>query len=590
MIDSATTLDHLAARAGQLYSLPGVAMQVLQLTRNPYVDTRALKACIENDPAISSRILRVVNSSLFGLSREVSDLNQALSLLGIKPLKLLVLGFSLPSGLFLDVESKTLLWYWKHALTKAVAARELSHRLWRIPSDEPFLAGLFQDLGVLLLFQQLGQPYARFLDRAVSGAPGRVPSTLGEGRLDLGAIEQRAMGFLHTELSARLLQHWNLPESLCDAVAWPPASHADQPALVQILHLSELFAQLFADGQTAALAELLEAGHRYCRHLDEQLEPLVLEVEIKVNELADIFSLALPDGLEYRDVLAEAQRQLAQVATQAAGDLLRSRVPEHSDPDEDWLPAEIDSLTDAVHEACLTPIDFSAGPCAPPCGRRPGTRHPEQFSTPPGVGSAAEQECESVAKAHPFPEPGVAEPELRQAVVKTPAAHARGRPAAGSVAPNLLDRLTGIVAVCRPTRQPVSLMLVKLSGGADLITACGLHETAVLRQVLGRVCAKLDYPGSVCLPHTEFGHALILPGAERRQAIELGNELIGAFRTLASSAGEAQKKWWKLDVGVATVAQPPRNFPPRDLLDGADRCLYASHASGGGVVKSIEIY
>ena len=126
MIDSATTLDQLAARSGQLYSLPSVAMQVLQLTRNPDVDTRALKECIENDPAIASRILRVVNSSLFGLSREVSCLSQALALLGLKPLKLLVLGFSLPSGLFLDVESKTLLWYWKHTLTKAVAGRELS--------------------------------------------------------------------------------------------------------------------------------------------------------------------------------------------------------------------------------------------------------------------------------------------------------------------------------------------------------------------------------------------------------------------------------------------------------------------------------
>ena len=52
----------------------------------------------------------------------------------------------------------------------------------------------------------------------------------------------------------------------------------------------------------------------------------------------------------------------------------------------------------------------------------------------------------------------------------------------------------------------------------------------------------------------------------------------------------AEKEWLKLDVGVATVAQPPKNFPPRDLLDGAERCLYASHASGGGVVKSIEIY
>ena len=359
MIDSATTLDHLAARSGQLYSLPGVAMQVLQLTRNPHVDTRALKECIENDPAISSRILRVVNSSLFGLSREVSDLNQALALLGIKPLKLLVLGFSLPSGLFLDVESKTLLWYWKHTLTKAVAGRELSHRLWRIPGDEAFLAGLFQDLGVLLLFQQLGQPYARFLDRAVSH------------RLDLCAMEQRAMGFSHTELSARLLQQWNFPESLCDAVAWQPSQGESRPALAQILHLSELFARLFADGQTSALAELLETGRRYCHHLDQQLEPLVLEVELKVNELADIFSLALPDGLEYRDVLAEAHRQMAQVATQAAEDLLRNRVPENGDADEDWLFSDLDSLTDALTEACAAPIE-----CEPAAARRRSPRSP----------------------------------------------------------------------------------------------------------------------------------------------------------------------------------------------------------------------
>ena len=150
--------------------------------------------------------------------------------------------------------------------------------------------------------------------------------------------------------------------------------------------------------------------------------------------------------------------------------------------------------------------------------------------------------------------------------------------------------MTGIVAVCRPARRPLSLLLVKLSAGEELLTACGPQEIAAIRQVLGKVCAKLDHPGAICLPHTEFGFALILPGAERQQAIELGNDLIRAVRTLAMSAGVAQKEWLKLDVGVATVAQPPKNFPPRDLLDGADRCLYASHASGGGVVKSIEIY
>ena len=456
-------------------------------------------------------------------------------MLGIKPLKLLVLGFSLPSGLFLDVESKTLLWYWKHTLTKAVAGRVLSQHLWRIPGDDAFLAGLFQDLGALLLFQQLGQPYARFLDRAVSH------------HLDLCAMEQRALGFSHTELSERLLRQWNLPETLCEAVSAESPEHAQHSALPQIVHLSELFARLFADGQTSALAELLAAARGYCHVLDHQLEPLVLEVETKVNELADIFSLALPDGLEYRDVLAEAHRQMTQVTTQAAEDLLRSRVPERAEVDEDWILTELDSLSDALADVFNRPIELETAPAVDISMKR---------------GAAGGKSTQGAA-------------------TKT---------RASAAAPNLLDRLTSVVAVCRSARRPLSLLLVNLSAGDELLSAGGPQELAPVRRMLTKVCAHLNYPGMISLPHAEFGFALILPAAERTQAVELGNDLIRAVRNFSETAGIVQKELLKLDIGVASLSQLPKNFPPRDLLEGADRCLYASHASGGDVVKSIEIY
>src|SRR5687768_15634427 len=95
MSETPSTLDRIVDRCGRLYSLPVVAMRVLELTTSPTVNVKALKDCIENDPALTSKVLRVVNSSLFGLSREVTNLNQALALLGTTPLKLLVLGFSL---------------------------------------------------------------------------------------------------------------------------------------------------------------------------------------------------------------------------------------------------------------------------------------------------------------------------------------------------------------------------------------------------------------------------------------------------------------------------------------------------------------
>src|ERR1041384_1888923 len=100
MLTAENTLAVFASRTRQLYSLPAVAIEVLELTDQPRVDCRQLQRCIERDPALVSKVLRVVNSSLFGLGTPVSTLNQAVALLGIKPLKLLVLGFSLSEVMF----------------------------------------------------------------------------------------------------------------------------------------------------------------------------------------------------------------------------------------------------------------------------------------------------------------------------------------------------------------------------------------------------------------------------------------------------------------------------------------------------------
>ena len=215
MTDSAPStgvLRQLVERARALYSLPNVAARVLELTAKPQVDVRALKECLEHDPALVAKILRVVNSSLFGASRKITDLNQALALLGVKPLKLLVLGFSLPKELWSGVEAQVLARYWRRSLVKAVAAREFSERLWLVPGDEAFIAGLLQDVGMLVLIQDLGESYTHFLDR-VQGERG-----------NLASLEATTLGFDHAVLSARLLAHWGLPEELVRAVGLPAGS------------------------------------------------------------------------------------------------------------------------------------------------------------------------------------------------------------------------------------------------------------------------------------------------------------------------------------------------------------------------------
>ncbi len=84
-----------------------------------------------------------------------------------------------------------------------------------------------------------------------------------------------------------------------------------------------------------------------------------------------------------------------------------------------------------------------------------------------------------------------------------------------------------------------------------------------------------------CVPLSGASIGLVLPDCDRSQAVRLGNQVAENIRAGAP---------FTVGIGAATVSLPPKNFSPESLLEGAERCLYGSHASGGNLVKSIEIY
>ena len=352
MSDSAKSLNHFIDKARHLYSLPAVALEILELTSQPQVDIHALGHCIENDPALTSKILRVVNSSLFGMSSEVSNLQQAIALLGLKPLKLLVLGFSLAETKCFNLTGEVMNRYWRYTLTKAIAAREISQCVWRLPGDEPFIAALLQDLGMLVLIQELGHPYTKFLDKVL------------DSRGDVGQMEVDTLGFDHTLLTARMLERWGLPKSLCEAVIAgrrPGELYDLSPThrtLSQIVHLAKLLSDLVVDGRQDVLPQLLTSGAADHQLSASQLVGLVCDLQKKVDQLADIFSLELPTGLNYRDILAQAQSQLADVAEDFVLRLPNGK--RHPLAEEEAVWQEVNELSSAVSQFFSAPTSEAA--------------------------------------------------------------------------------------------------------------------------------------------------------------------------------------------------------------------------------------
>jgi HD-like signal output (HDOD) protein len=150
----------------ELPSLPRAALNVISLVQDPDVDLQSLSKAIEVDPALASRIVRLANSSLFGLSREISSVRQAMVILGLRTVKIAALSFTLMPALpSKRADAKLLATCWQRILTNAMACRMLA-KLFHIDVEEAFLAGLMQDVGVMVFANTDSEKYFGVLNAA----------------------------------------------------------------------------------------------------------------------------------------------------------------------------------------------------------------------------------------------------------------------------------------------------------------------------------------------------------------------------------------------------------------------------------------
>ena len=185
----------------QLPALPQSAVQLLELSQNPSNGPDDFATPIESDPGLTGQVLRFVNSSYFGFSREISSIKLAITLVGIRTIK----NFALWSAVFslmpnpkcgpFDLKS-----LWQDSLRRALFARSMAGLLGMKEPEEPFAAALLQDMAVPLLAKEIPRVYARLLESREGG------------RFRLSDLEQRVCGWSHAEAAGLMARQWNLPE------------------------------------------------------------------------------------------------------------------------------------------------------------------------------------------------------------------------------------------------------------------------------------------------------------------------------------------------------------------------------------------
>lgn len=224
----------IAGDIGDLPSMPIVAIKSMELLQDSDTSIKELADTISMDPAVSARILKITNSSVYGLVRKITTLQNALIILGERTVRSLVLASSMCSvNKQFGLLEKLL---WEESVGSAIASRYIGKSLNKGDCEEAFLSGLFSNLGKVVRNNNNPDEYQEL-----------VEALYNEGTNRYIDMEQNYFTYPYNQVGAAVLHSWGIAELLVEAVC---------------LHIDVANAE--ADADVLLLAAITNLGVNMC--------------------------------------------------------------------------------------------------------------------------------------------------------------------------------------------------------------------------------------------------------------------------------------------------------------------------------------
>lgn len=282
-------------------SLPAIATQILNMIRNDEAELADLAKVISVDPALTAKMLKVANSSLFGYPSEITTVRRAIAVLGTNTIKSIALSFVLADSLskkqiLLDIDQ-----FWRRSVTAAVAAEMMSKHLKRRDEDI-FLMGLLQNLGFLVAIMTKGEEYSTLLLHEK------------DCQQDLTELEQELYGYDHQQIGAALMKSWNLPDAISMPILFhhkPATAPKEHRKEAEILAVADRLAELYNGDERAEKARLIQEDLvKSFKFKQEETLPFLDEVAEKSREIFTTFELDPEKIQPYSELLQQANIEL----------------------------------------------------------------------------------------------------------------------------------------------------------------------------------------------------------------------------------------------------------------------------------------
>lgn len=206
--EAQAVVDTAIKSISHIATLPEITLKIIELVEDQSSTAQDLHKVIQNDPALCSRILKVVNSAFYGLPRQIGSINRAIVLLGLNAVKNIAIAASLTKlfrggDLCPRFSARDL---WTHSMASAAASKLICDQLKLGLPDEAFLAGLIHDIGIMVEMQATREKLLQVFDKMKFDAAG-VPQT------NMREIERQVVGADHCAFGMALCETWKFPKS-----------------------------------------------------------------------------------------------------------------------------------------------------------------------------------------------------------------------------------------------------------------------------------------------------------------------------------------------------------------------------------------
>lgn len=252
-----------------LPALPTVVLQVVQATEKDTASTSEIESMLMADAAITTKLLKVVNSAYFGLPRQIVNVNQTIAILGMHQVRNLVMSIgvlnalSSPSPRIMETQKA----FWQHSFASATCAESIAKTkgLPKKDIESVFIGGLLHDVGRLFLFTLFNLPYQEVLKESIAR------------KETLESVESRILGVTHAQLGGILGEKWNFPQPLIDMIQGhdhiPDSGKVDDA--VYCTHIADAIANELAPPEIVGTPSPVDAKARIWLGIsDEEFEGL----------------------------------------------------------------------------------------------------------------------------------------------------------------------------------------------------------------------------------------------------------------------------------------------------------------------------